>query len=105
MYAIGSFARITGVTVKALYLYERHGLLSPQRSAAGYRRYSRRDLGRMQRIIALKSLGLPLKQIAAVLRDSTRLPAVCAQQRQALGDERDRIDRAVRALDAIARDS
>jgi DNA-binding transcriptional MerR regulator len=105
MYRISAFAQSTGVTVKALYHYERNGLLSPRRTAAGYRRYTHRDLIRVQRIIALKSLGLSLKQIALVQRDGTRLPAVLAQQRQALDETREKIDRAVRALDAIEHDS
>ena len=36
MYPIGAFAKLTGVTPKALYLYERRGLIAPRRSKAGY---------------------------------------------------------------------
>ena len=36
MYAIGAFAKLTGVTPKALYFYERHGLIKPRRTPAGY---------------------------------------------------------------------
>ena len=105
MYTIGRFAALTSVTVKALYLYERHGLIAPRRTAAGYRRYTRRDMARLNRILALKSLGLSLKQIALVTRNSAAAAAVFAEQRRQLADERERADRAVRALDLIASDA
>jgi DNA-binding transcriptional MerR regulator len=104
MFPISTFAKLAGITIKALYHYERHGLICPQRTEAGYRRYQHHDLARLQRIIALKSLGLSLKQIALVQRDMGRLPDVCAQQRRALDEKRARIDCAVQALDAITRD-
>ncbi len=68
-YSIRAFAELAGVTVKTLRHYERHGLLAPKRSRAGYRRYTIRDLARLDRILALKSLGLSLKQIAALVDD------------------------------------
>jgi len=62
MYATTSqFARLTGVTAKALQLYERRGLLKPRRTRAGYRRYTYTDLLRLERVLALKGLGLSLK--------------------------------------------
>src|SRR5258706_125152 len=68
-YSIRAFAALAGVTVKTLRHYERHGLLAPPRSRAGYRRYTVRDLGQLEGILALKSLGLSLKQIAALAHD------------------------------------
>src|SRR3977135_484699 len=65
-YSIRAFAALAGVTVKTLRHYERQGLLAPPRSRAGYRRYTVRDLGQLEGILALKSLGLSLKQIAAL---------------------------------------
>jgi DNA-binding transcriptional MerR regulator len=101
MQRIGAFAHLAGVTVKALYHYERHGLLKPRRTTAGYRRYSRRDLIQLQRILALKSLGLSLGQIQLVQSDRAKAAAVFADQRRALGEKLERITRAVGALDAI----
>lgn len=60
------FAELVGVTVKALRHYEKRGLIAPERSRAGYRRYSLRDLARLERILALRSLGLPFGGIAAL---------------------------------------
>jgi DNA-binding transcriptional MerR regulator len=46
-YHARAFARLTGVTIKALRHYERRGLLSPRRTAAGHRRYTLQDLRRL----------------------------------------------------------
>jgi DNA-binding transcriptional MerR regulator len=77
---VHEFAQLAGVTVKALHHYDRLGLLKPARSAAGYRLYAASDLERLEQIIALKFLGIPLTQIAGVLdrtgaelRDALRL--------------------------------
>jgi DNA-binding transcriptional MerR regulator len=72
---VHEFAELAGVTVKALHHYDRLGLLKPQRNDAGYRVYSLADLERLEQIVALKFLGLPLKQIKILLeRDALQLP-------------------------------
>ncbi len=58
---IHEFAERNGVTVRALQHYDKLGLLSPQRSPAGYRRYSGADAGKLQQIQALQWVGLGLK--------------------------------------------
>ena len=60
-------ARQLGVSVKALRVYEAHGLLRPQRTPAGYRCYSTDDLRVAQDIVTLRQLGLSLAQIGPVL--------------------------------------
>jgi DNA-binding transcriptional MerR regulator len=104
MYATAHFAKLTGVTSKALQIYERRGLLKPKRTRAGYRRYTYSDMLRLERILALKALGLPLQQIAALARDGAQAPGLLARQREVLEERRRRIDRAVRAIDTIAND-
>jgi DNA-binding transcriptional MerR regulator len=63
MYSTSAFARLAGVTVKALRHYERLGLLMPQRNHSGYRQYALADLQRLERVLALRSLGLPLATV------------------------------------------
>jgi serine/threonine protein kinase len=58
VYSFAAFARLAGVTVKMLRHYERMGFLTPKRTSANHRRYSIRDLQILERILALKSLGL-----------------------------------------------
>lgn len=56
-----------GVSAKALRLYEQRGLLSPARTAAGWRAYGPDEMARGARIAALRRLGLSLAQVARVL--------------------------------------
>jgi MerR family transcriptional regulator, thiopeptide resistance regulator len=57
----------TGLTVKALRIYERQGLIKPPRSPNGWRRYGPIELERLNSIVILKGLGLTLSQIRSVL--------------------------------------
>jgi DNA-binding transcriptional MerR regulator len=61
-------ARQTGLTVKALRVYEREGLLKPKRSLKDWRVYDTSDLIRLGEITALRALGLKLSAIAQLLR-------------------------------------
>jgi DNA-binding transcriptional MerR regulator len=56
-----------GISVKALRLYEQSGLISPDRTSAGWRSYGPNELARAAEIAALRALGLSLAQIARVL--------------------------------------
>ena len=56
-----------GVSSKALRVYEREGLVEPGRSAAGWRAYGPAQAARLHQIMALRGLGLSLKQIKALL--------------------------------------
>ena len=99
LYKVREFAEFTGVTVKALHHYDRMGLLKPRRTAARYRIYTERDLEPLEQIVMLKFLGLPLKQIRAVLsRTAFTLPEALRLQRLAL-EEKQRV--LVRAISAI----
>ncbi len=67
-YRIGAVASKTGLTVRALRHYDAIGLLTPAlRSDAGQRLYVTRDVMRLQRIVSLRALGLPLAAIAEAL--------------------------------------
>ena len=61
-------ARQTGLTVKALRVYEREGLLKPKRTVKDWRVYDSSDLTRLAEITALRALGLKLSAIAQLLR-------------------------------------
>ena len=61
-----------GVSAKALRLYERRGLLAPERTAAGYRIYGPDEMVRAGEIVALRVLGLSLSQVARVLEGDPR---------------------------------
>jgi DNA-binding transcriptional MerR regulator len=62
-------ARRTGLTVRALRVYERLKLLKPARSAKGWRLYGPEELIRLNTIVALKNFGLSLAQIRKLCSD------------------------------------
>lgn len=65
---VGELAKRTGLTVRTLHHYDNIGLLKPSmRSDAGYRLYRRRDIARLYRIQALRTLGMSLADIGALL--------------------------------------
>ena len=66
-YRVHEFAALAGVTTKTLHHYDRIGLLTPNRTGAGYRVSGAADLVRLQQIVALKFIGLSLQRIRAVL--------------------------------------
>lgn len=59
------------ITVRALRVYEARGLLTPPRTAKGWRLYGENELRRLAAIQSLKALGLPLADIAVLLRGHT----------------------------------
>jgi DNA-binding transcriptional MerR regulator len=93
------FARLAGVTVRALHHYDKLGLLKPkQRSRSGYRLYSPRDFGRLEQIVVLKYLGMPLKQIRRLLEPDANLSQALQRQQAVLLEKRRQLDRAVAAI-------
>jgi DNA-binding transcriptional MerR regulator len=72
-YSIGELGRIAGLSRTALLYYDAIGLLKPSaRTAAGYRRYSERDRARLERVLELRGLGIPLSEIAPLLAVAER---------------------------------
>ena len=69
MFKIGEFSKLSHVTVKTLRYYDKIGLLKPAEvdRFTSYRYYSASQLPRLNRILALKDLGLSLDQIARLL--------------------------------------
>jgi len=70
MFQIGEFSKIARVSTRQLRHYDDLGLLRPAHVDAetGYRYYSASQLPRLNRILALKELGLSLDQIARLLQ-------------------------------------
>ncbi len=65
---IGELASRAAVSHRTIHYYERLGLLRPaEREGAGYRYYDEEALQRLEKIAALKRLGLSLEDIAAVI--------------------------------------
>jgi MerR family transcriptional regulator, thiopeptide resistance regulator len=99
-FTVGELSRLTGVTVRALHHYDEIGLVPPsQRSAAGYRLYDDRDVLRLQQVLVFRELGVALDQIGAALDRATDREALLRKHRDALVDQRARIDAMLAAVD------
>jgi MerR family transcriptional regulator, heat shock protein HspR len=67
VYGISVAAELVGTGVQNLRAYEARGLLEPERTEGGTRRYSANDLDRLRRISDLLEAGLNLAGIAMVM--------------------------------------
>lgn len=83
VFGISVASELVGMGIQNLRLYERRGLLQPDRTDGGTRRYSSDDLERLQRIGQLLGAGLNLAGVALVLG----LEADNAQLRAELDDQ------------------
>jgi DNA-binding transcriptional MerR regulator/effector-binding domain-containing protein len=74
MFSIGEFARLGGVSIRTLRHYDEIGVLRPVTvdPDTGYRGYAAAQLGQLNRIMALKELGLSLTQVRRLLDGITR---------------------------------
>lgn len=63
----GELARRLGISIKALRVYERAGLVAPGRREGGWRTYGPRDIARLHEVLALKNLGLSLGEVKRLL--------------------------------------
>src|SRR5947208_1142864 len=84
---VQEFAQLAGVTVRALHHYDRLD--------------GRRELERLEQIVALKFIGIPLKRIKAMLdRDTDALADALRLQRTVLEEKRRLLDHAIQAIRA-----
>ena len=67
LYAISVVAQLVGTGQQNIRLYERRGLLTPDRTAGGTRQYRDSDLAVLRRIGELLEEGLNLAGVAKVL--------------------------------------
>lgn len=67
VFAISVAAEMTALQIQNLRVYERRGLVTPDRTSGGTRLYSEQDVERLHRIRELLAAGLNLAGIAQVL--------------------------------------
>src|SRR5438552_16863774 len=89
MLRIGDFARLGGVTVRALRHYEAKGLLAAAQvdPATGYRSYRFDQLAALDRVLALRDVGFPLADVRALLACATDTAPLVRR----LGEQRERL--------------
>jgi len=91
---------MSGLSARTLRHYDDIGLLPPARIAAnGYRWYGRPELVRLQRILLLRRLRMPLPAIAATLDDNARTTAELRAHRERIVAERAELDEILGVID------
>ncbi len=72
MFTVGEFSRLAQVSKRLLRYYDEIGLFSPIHTDrfTGYRYYSAEQMSHLNRILALRDLGLALDQIQQMLKEN-----------------------------------
>jgi MerR family transcriptional regulator, heat shock protein HspR len=87
VFAISVAAELSGLHPQTLRVYEREGLIDPERSVGGTRRYSGHDVQRLREIAGLTDTGVNIAGIKMVLQlqeENQRLQAQVHQLRARL---------------------
>lgn len=94
----GSFAAVSGLSIKQLRHYDAIGLLRPHSvdPASGYRYYATTQVERAVTIGLLRAIGLPIRDIITALRDRSPRAARAHLERQ-----REQVRHAERLLPVI----
>ncbi|TQK17680.1 DNA-binding transcriptional MerR regulator [Microbacterium sp. SLBN-154] len=108
MFTIGDFATFTQVSVPALRLWDRRGLLRPAYvdPRTGYRFYKAEQVIAVHRVQAYKALGFTLTQISGLLTSppaSAELSGMLALRRAEADAERRRSEARIAAIEARLR--
>jgi DNA-binding transcriptional MerR regulator len=113
MFTIGDFAHLGRVSVRMLRHYDAVGLLLPAHvdPSSGYRFYTAAQLQRLNRLVALKDLGLTLDQVRVVLDEKLSVEQLHgmlslrrAELRQQILADESRLRRVEARLRAIERE-
>lgn len=94
VFAISVVAQLTGLHPQTLRQYDRVGLVTPQRTSGGGRRYSARDVERLREIQQLSAEGIGLTGVKRIL-DLERYADELAQRVHELEAELDTAHRAL----------
>lgn len=114
MFKIGDFSKICRVPVSALRYYADIGLLEPTHidNFTGYRYYSLDQLPRLNRILALRDLGLSLTQVKQLLDEQVTpeqmrgmLRLKQAELQQVVDEEQARLARVAARLKQIEQET
>jgi DNA-binding transcriptional MerR regulator len=101
-FTVGQVAEMLDVQQAFLRRIDEHQVVSPQRSAGGQRRYSRRDIVRVQQVVTMVGEGMTLAAIRRIIELEHELAEV-TRERNELARQLARL-RGARATGQLARD-
>ncbi len=81
VYVISVFAQLAGVHPQTLRNYERNGLLNPERTSGGSRRFSDHDLAALRRIQELTNEGVNLEGVKRIMALEAELDSLKSEVR------------------------
>ncbi len=98
--SIQDLARLAGVSSRTLRHYDQIGLLPPSGTGiGGLRYYDDAAIRRLQRILLLRDLGMPLIDVATVLDEQTDEAAALRRHLEQLRAEQDRLARQIASVE------
>ena len=100
-YSVQQLAKMAGVSVRTLHVYDQKKLLSPAtRTDAGYRLYGEAELLRLQQILFYKTLDFPLEAIRKLLdKPDFNMIRALEQHRTALQNRQTQIEAMLATID------
>jgi MerR family transcriptional regulator, heat shock protein HspR len=80
LYTVAQATELLGVNPPTLRRWEREGLVTPQRTEGGQRRYSRRELEQLRHVAQLADEGITTAGIRKVLELEDRIDRLAARE-------------------------
>lgn len=104
MWGIQEVAKLAGTTSRTLRYYDAQGLLAPTEVGSnGYRYYDQAALIRLQRILALRQMGMGLAQIRDVLAGQTDDLTALREHAQWLAEQQTQLTRQLATVNRTIR--
>lgn len=95
-WSINEVSRMSGVSSRALRYYQEIGLLEPESTElSGRRLYGQLELLKLQEILVLRELDLPLESIRELLDGEADRESALRRHIESLNEEKDRIERLI----------
>src|ERR1041385_7442574 len=104
VYIISVAAELVGVHPQTLRIYERKGLLTPSRTAGNTRRYSERDIARLQTIQRLTQEGVNLAGVKMIVEIENELDLLRERMQRMREQMRQAEERVRREVERVRRE-
>lgn len=101
---IRELEQASGIPRASIRFYEKEGLLTPERTDNGYREYSDGDLETLKKVLLLRALQVPLKDIRALQTGEETLDRVLERALADLTGQREGLDKSLRVCRELRAD-